>query len=64
MSNIIKFQLQSQFQRFPRFLYQTLSVFSHIKDIKNIEQNFHSVSWVMLQGWDLGGAGRGGGHKF
>ena len=51
MSNVIKFQLQSQFQR---FLYQTLCVFSQIKDMKQIEQNFHSVAWVMPQGWDLG----------
>ena len=42
-SNIIKFQLQNQFQR---FLYQTLCIFSQIKDIKHIEQGFHSVAWV------------------
>ena len=50
-SNIIKFQLQSQFKR---FLYQTLCVFSKIKYIKHIEQDFHSVAWVMPKGWDLG----------
>ena len=32
---IIKFQLQSQFQR---FFNQTLCVFSHMKDIKHIRQ--------------------------
>ena len=37
-------QLQSQFQR---FLYQTLCVFSQMKDIKHIERDFHSVAWVM-----------------
>ena len=43
-SNIIKFQLESQFQR---FLYQTLCVLSQIKDIKHIKRDFHSVAWVM-----------------
>ena len=36
------------------FLYQTLCVFSQIKDRKHIEQNFHSVARIMPQGWDLG----------
>ena len=43
-SNIIKFQLQSQFQR---FLYQTLCVYSQMKDTKQIRQDFYSVTWVM-----------------
>ena len=43
-SKIIKFGLQCQFQR---FLYQTLCVFSQIKDRKYIEHNFHSVAGVM-----------------
>ena len=41
-----------------RFLYQTLFVFSQIKDRKHIEQNFHSVARVMLWGgssWCWGG---------
>ena len=50
-SNIIKSQSQSQFQR---FLNQTLCVFSQLKDIKHIRRDFHSVAWVMPQGWDLG----------
>ena len=37
-----------------RFLYQTLCVFSQIKDRKHIEQNFHSVAGVMPQGSNLG----------
>ena len=41
-SNIIKFQLQSQFQRFV------------LKDIKQIRRDFHLAAWVMPQGWDLG----------
>ena len=62
--NIIKFQLQSQFQR---FLNQTLCVFSQMKDIKHIRQDFHLAAWVMCQGRDLGvpwvGGGGGGGVK-
>ena len=50
-SNIIKFQLQSQFQR---FLCQTLCVFSQIKDTKYIRRDFHSDAWVMPYWWDLG----------
>ena len=49
--NVIKFQLQSQFQR---FFNQTLCVFSHLKDIKHIRLDFHLVAWVMPQGSDLG----------
>ena len=54
-SNIIKSQLQSQFQR---YLKQTLCVFSQMKDIKHVRRDFHSIPWVMLQGLGLGGAGR------
>ena len=46
--NIIKFQLQSQFQR---FLTQTLCVFSKVKDIKHIRRDFH---------WSPGSCARGG----
>ena len=49
--NIIKIQLQSQFQR---FLNQTLRVFSEMKDIKHIRRDSHLAAWVMRQGWDLG----------
>ena len=49
-SNIIKFRLTCQFH----FLYQTLRVFSQIKDTNHIEQNFHSVAGIMPQGWHLG----------
>ena len=54
-SNIIKSQLQSPFQR---FLNQTLCLFSQMKDIKHIRQDFHSVPWVMPQGLGQGGTGR------
>ena len=49
--NVIKFQLQSQFQR---FFNQTLCVVSHMKDIKHIRRDFNLVAWVMPQGSDLG----------
>ena len=49
--NIIKSQLQSQFQR---FLSQTLCVYSQMKDIKHISRDFHSATSVMPQGLDLG----------
>ena len=32
------------YSQFQRVLYQTLCVFSQIKYIKHIEQNFHSVT--------------------
>ena len=60
-SNIIKFQFQSQFQR---FLYQTLCVFSQMKDTKHFRRDFHSVAWVMPQGWDFGGLGVPRGSNF
>ena len=59
--NIIKFQLQSQFQR---FLNQTLCVYSQMKNIKHIRRDFHSAAWVKPQVWDLGVPwGVGGGVK-
>ena len=60
-SNIIKSQPLSQFQR---FLNQTLGVFSQMKDIKHIRRDFHSIAWVMPQGWDLGVPWGVGGSKF
>ena len=59
-SNIIKSQPHSQFQI---FLNQTLCVVSQMKDIKHIRQDFHSVAWVMIQGWDLGVSWQDGGQK-
>ena len=51
-SNIIKSQSQSLFQR---FFNKTLCFFSQLKDMKHIRRDFHSVAWVMPQGWwDLG----------
>ena len=50
---------------FKGFFYQTLCVFSQMKDTKHIRRDFHSVPWVMPQGWDFGAQGvpRGGGLK-
>ena len=59
--NIIKFQLQSQFQR---FFNQTVCVFSHMKDIKHIRRDFHLAAWVMPQGWDFGYRGGWGASIF
>ena len=28
-----------------------------MKDTKHIRRDFHSVAWVMPQGWDFGGLG-------
>ena len=36
------------------FLYQTLCLFSQMKDTKHIRRDFHSVPWVMSQGRTLG----------
>ena len=59
-SNIIKSQLQSQFQR---FLNKTLCVFSQMKDIKHIRQDFHLVPWVM-HAPGFGTRGCWGGQEF
>ena len=39
------------------FLYQTLCVFSQMKDTKHPRQEFYSVSWAMPQRWDFGALG-------
>ena len=59
----MKFQIQSQFQR---FLSQTLCVYSQMRDIKHIRRDFHSATWVMPQGWDfnMGVPWRVGGQFF
>ena len=50
-SNIIKSELQSQFQR---HLNQTLCIFSQMKDILYIRPDFHSATWVMPRGGTWG----------
>ena len=46
--------------------YTKLCVCSLKKDTKHIRWDFHSVAWVMLQGWDFGALGvpRGGQNFF
>ena len=58
-SNIINFNYKVNFKD---FLYQTLCVFSQMKDTKHIRRDIHSVAWVMPQGWDLA-LGCSGGQK-
>ena len=43
--------------KYQRFSYQTLCVFSQMKDTKHIRRNFYYVAWVMPQGWDLAALG-------
>ena len=59
--NIIKSELQSQFQR---FLNQTLCIFSQMKGIKHIRRDFHSTTWVIPRCGTLGYCGGLGGQKF
>ena len=61
MSNIIKFQLQSQFQR---FVHQTLYVLTQMKDTKHIRRDFHSVAGSCPRGGTLGCWRCPGGQKF
>ena len=48
------------------FHHITLCVFSQMKDKKHIRRDFHSVAWVLPQGWDFGALGvpRGRGSIF
>ena len=46
--------LNFNYSQFQRFLNQTLCIFSQMKDIKHIRQDFHFIAWVMHQGSDLG----------
>ena len=38
---------------FKDFLYETLCVFSQMKDTNHIRRDFYSVAWAMPQGWDF-----------
>ena len=59
--NIIKIQLQSQFQT---FLNQTLCVSSQIKDIKHIRRDFHLAASSCPSGGTWGYRGELGGQIF
>ena len=41
------------YSQFQRLLYQSLCVFSQMKDTKHIRRDFHSVARIMPQGWDF-----------
>ena len=47
---------------FKEFFYQTLCVFSQMKDTKHVRRIFYSVAWVMPQGWDFWALGCSGGQ--
>ena len=49
---------------FKDFFIPTLCVFSQMKDTKHIRRDFHSLAWVVPQGWDFGALGCQGGQKF
>ena len=42
---------------FKDFLFQSVCVFSQMKDTKHIRRDFHYVGWVMPRGWDFGALG-------
>ena len=48
---------------FKDFLYQTVCMFSQMKDTKHIRWDFHSVAWAMPLGSDLGALGVPRGSK-
>ena len=48
---------------FKDFLFQTLCVFSQMKDTKYIRRDFYSFAWVMPKGWDFGALGVPRGSK-
>ena len=60
-SGVLGFRSKGQILtcQFQRFLYQSLCVFSQIKDRKQIEENFHAVARVMPRGgtWGCWGGG-------
>ena len=60
----VKYHLISITKSISKIFYQTLCVFSQMKDTKHIRRDFHSVPWVMPQGWDFGRRGCPGGQIF
>ena len=64
-SQKVKYHLISITVNFKDF-YTKLCVFSQMKVSKYIRRDFHSVPWVMPQGWDFGALGvpRGSKKKF
>ena len=60
----VKYHLISITKSISKILYQTLCVFSQMKDTKHIRRDFQSVPWVMPQGWDFGALGVPRGSEF
>ena len=50
----VKYHLISITKSISKVLYQTLCLFSQMKDTKHIRRDFNSVAWVMPQGSDFG----------
>ena len=64
MGQKVKYHLISITKLISRiFIPNFLCVFSHMEDTKHIRRDFHSVAWVMPQGWDCGGVGGVQGSK-
>ena len=59
----VKYHLISITKSISKILYQTLCVFSQMKDTKHIRRDLYSVPWVMPQGWDFGALGVPRGSK-
>ena len=49
----VKYHLISITKSMAKIFIQTLCVFSQMKDTKHIRGDFHSVAWVMPQGFDF-----------
>ena len=58
----VKYHLISITKSISKIFYQTLCVFSQMKDTKHVRRDFHSVAWVMPQGRDFGALGCSGGQ--
>ena len=59
----VKYHLISITKSMAKIFIQTLCVFSQMKDTKHIRGDFHSVAWVMPQGFDFGVLGCPGDQK-
>ena len=55
----VKYHLFSITESISTIFFQTLCVFSQMKDTKHIRRDFYSVAWVIPQGWNLGALHRG-----
>ena len=60
----VKYHLISITKSFSKILYQTLCVFSQIKDTKYTGRDSYSVAWVMPNGCDFGALGVPMGQTF